>query len=335
MKKVNHPYPPFDFNFYLDTDVSSENSSKNLDELSNPVVLENKKFFQVTPYARGFCNICGKETVFFCKNLVHPRDYLVCMHCGSTSRYRSIARGLISALQDLTGKEIGSLFDLRELRLGRKVVVYDTQLPFSLGVVTYSIPYFLSLSKDIELHLSDLHCKKDEVGLNGELISNQNLQGLTFESGKFDIVITSDVMEHVRLPSKAHAEISRVTKKNGFYVFTVPHFRHSYETYFLIKVHDEEDSSKDENLVEPVYHGDPNSGDAAVVYQVFGLEIDDELKALSFVVEYTAEKFLHQGILGTELFLCRKIEGGVADEVTAIPAINPRKSSLLKRIFGL
>lgn len=335
MKEVNHPYPPFDLNFYLDTDVSLDVNLKNLDELNSPVGVENKKFFQTTPYARGFCNICGKETVFFCKNLIHPRDYLVCMHCGSTSRYRSIARGVISALQELTGKEIGSLFDLRALRLGKKVVVYDTQLPFSLGVVTYSIPYFLSLSEDIELHISDLHCKKYEVGLNGELVSNQDLQRLTFESGKFDIVITSDVMEHVRLPSKAHAEISRVTKKNGFYIFTVPHFRHVYETHFLIKVHDEDDSSKDENLVDPVYHGDPNSGDAAVVYQVFGLDIDDELKTLFFDVKYTDENFLHQGILGTELFLCKKTEGCVSNEISATPIIHPTKKSYLKRLLGL
>ena len=332
MKKINHPYPPFDFNFYMDTDVSFKQEYQREDEFKNSEAVENKNFFQFTPYVRGYCNICGKESVFFCKNLVHPRDYLTCMHCGSTSRYRSIARGIISALQELTSKKIKSLFDLQYIDLQRRVVIYDTQLPFSLGIVTYPIPYFLSLNKNIELHLSDFNCKKNKIGPHGEIISCQDLQNLKYESGKFDIVITSDVMEHVRLPWRAHGEISRVTKKNGFYIFTVPHFRHTKETHYLIKIHDENDPSKDENLVEPVYHGDPNSGDGALVYQVFGLDIEDELKGLSFDTTYTNEDFVDLGIIGTELFLCKKNKDS---DSLKNPNVQFGKPSFLKRILNL
>lgn len=335
MKKTNHPYPPFDFNFYIDTNVSFNQNYKREDEFKSSVAFENKDFFKFTPYIRGCCNICGKESVFFCKNLIHPRDYLVCMHCGSTSRYRSIARGIISALQELTSVKIASLADLNFLDLGRKVTVYDTQLPFSLGIATYPIPYFLSLSKDINLYLSDFNCQKDRVGLNGEIISNQDLQKLKFESGKFDIVITSDVMEHVRLPSKAHAEISRVTKTGGYYIFTVPHFRHTKETYQLIKVHDEGDPATDENLVDPVYHGDPNSGDGVIVYQVFGLDIDDELKKLCFDVDYTDQAFLELGIVGTELFFCKKNEDHLSGKQSVLSGSRSVKFSFLKRFFNL
>ncbi len=331
MKKINHPYPPFDFNFYMDTNVSFEQDYQREDEFKSSEAFENKNFFHFTPYIRGYCNICGKESVFFCKNLVHPRDYLTCMHCGSTSRYRSIARGIISALQELTSKKIKSLFDLQNINLERKIVIYDTQLPFSLGIVTYPIPYFLSLNKNIELHLSDFNCKKDKIGPHGEIISIQDLQNLNYESGKFDIVITSDVMEHVRLPRKAHSEISRVTKKGGYYIFTVPHFRHTKKTHQLVKIHDENDSSKDEHLVEPVYHGDPNSGGGALVYQVFGLDIEDELKELSFDTSYTDEKFIDVGIVGTELFVCKKNKD--SDDVKN-QNIRYKKPSLLKRILS-
>ena len=56
-------------------------------------------------------------------------------------------------------------------------------------------------------------------------VTNQNLEALTFPDASFDVVLTSDVLEHVRLDGRAHAEIRRVLKPGGAYVFTVPHFR--------------------------------------------------------------------------------------------------------------
>ena len=106
------------------------------------------------------------------------------MHCGSSSRYRSIARGIISALQELTSEKIGSLFDLQNINFYRKISIYDTQIPFSLGVVTYTIPYFLSLCKNIELYLSDFNPRDEQIGINGEIISCQDFQNLNYESNK-------------------------------------------------------------------------------------------------------------------------------------------------------
>jgi hypothetical protein len=334
MKHEHHPYPPFDFNFYIDTDISFEQNYQRAEEFQNQIAVSNRDLFKFTPYIRGKCNICGKETVFFCKNLIHPRDYLICMNCGSSSRYRSIARGVISALQSLTSKQIDSLFDLKNINLYRNISIYDTQIPFSLGIVTYPIPYFLSLSENIELYLSDFNSQDEQIGVNGEVISSQDLQNLNYESNKFDIVITSDIMEHVRLPNKAHAEISRVTKNNCFYIFTVPHFRDSYKTNYLVKVHDENDPDKDEYLVEPVYHGDPNSSNAAIVYQIFGLDLDDTLKKYSFDVKYTNDSFIENGILGTELFFCKKSDLRSPLQHCEVEKKYSTKPSILKRLLN-
>ena len=49
-------------------------------------------------------------------------------------------------------------------------------------------------------------------------VTNQNLECLTFADESLDIVITSDVMKHVRLDDRAHREIHRVLKPGGIYM---------------------------------------------------------------------------------------------------------------------
>lgn len=305
-RKEHHPYPPFDFNFFIDTEITRFPVYKPIEDLDERTA-KIAEYFDNTPYLRGSCNICGKETVYFCKNLAAPRDYLVCMNCGSVSRYRSLARGIISAIQKLTSVHIDSLADLKTVDLGKKITIYDTQIPFSLGVVTYPIPYYLSMNKDIKLYLSYFSQKPDRHWVNEENVSQQNLESLKYKSETFDLVITSDVMEHVRLPHKAHAEIARVVKSKGFYLFTVPHDRTQQESECYVKIHDENDPAKDEYLVEPIYHGDPNSKDSALVYTNFGLDLDKTLQSLGFNVVYTKEQFTSLGIVDTELFYCKKI----------------------------
>jgi SAM-dependent methyltransferase len=50
----------------------------------------------------------------------------------------------------------------------------------------------------------------------------QNLESLTFDAHAFDLVITSDVMEHVGNPIQAFAEIGRVLAPGGAHVWSVP-----------------------------------------------------------------------------------------------------------------
>jgi len=50
----------------------------------------------------------------------------------------------------------------------------------------------------------------------------EDLTRLTFENDLFDVVITSDVMEHVFDPSKAFSEIFRVLKSGGLHIFSIP-----------------------------------------------------------------------------------------------------------------
>ena len=102
---------------------------------------------------------------------------------------------------------------------------------------------------------------------------NQDLQRLTFDSGSFDLVITSDILEHVRDPKAAFQEIKRVLKPGGRHVFTIP-LQYPMPSKTISRV----DTSTDEDglLLPPIYHGD-GTGGKSLVYTDFGKDVLDDL----------------------------------------------------------
>ena len=261
------------------------------------------------PFLEGRCNICGFATRFFYTDPALFRESLICAHCLTTSRYRSIARGVLEAVRRLRGVEAPSLAELPRRVRGRRLAVYDTQPPFDFGASAYPIPEILGDRAWLNVRVSTFRPGERLGRRLGPRMTNQNLECLRFGDASFDVVITSDVMEHVRLPDRAHREIRRVLKPGGIYLFTVPHFRNR-ETFTRVQVVDPDDPARDLYLTEPEYHGDANSPDgSALSYRSFGTDLDAELSGLDFEVEYTKQDFPESGILNTELFLCRVRDG--------------------------
>ena len=253
----------------------------------------------------GFCNICGRSTRFLGSDPALYRESLNCAHCLATSRYRSIARGLLEAFRALAGVDARSLAALPEGGVSRRLSVYDTQTPFSTGASAYPIPELLSRCAWIDLHLSTYRASEESGKPLAPRTTNQNLERLTFEDASFDVVVTSDVMEHVRLDDRAHREIRRVLRPGGVYLFTVPHFRNR-ETLRRVEIVDPADPSRDRHLMEPEYHGNANAQDGrALAYRGYGTDLDETLRTLGFSVEYTKQDFPENGIRNTELFFCR------------------------------
>ena len=266
----------------------------------------------------GVCNICGESTHFSCDDPALARESLTCAHCLATSRYRSIARGLLEAFRRLAGVDARSLADLPVHGLEgdapggvpRRVSVYDTQTPFSTGASAYPIPDWLARCSWIDLHLSTLRPGRQPGEALGKRTTNQDLERLTFPDASFDIVVTSDVLEHVRLEDRAHREIRRVLRPGGVYLFTVPHFRNC-ETVTRVEIVDPDDPSRDRHLMEPEYHGNANAEDGrALAYRAYGIDLDERLRKLGFSVEYTKQDFPENGIRNTELFFCRLEDAG-------------------------
>jgi GT2 family glycosyltransferase/SAM-dependent methyltransferase/glycosyltransferase involved in cell wall biosynthesis len=256
----------------------------------------------------GHCVICGQQSQFFYQDPALWRESLTCEHCRSTSRYRSIARGLLRAINELTRVSAPSLEDLPHAS-NQPLRVYDTQPPFYYTPCAYPLPDLLKATGWIEVELSNYKPHKPMGVKLAKGITNQNLECLTFADASMDIVITSDVMEHVRLDDRAHAEIYRVLKPGGIYLFTVPHNRGAEKTVTRVQITDPADPSKDVHLLEPEYHADANSDNenGALAYRLYGRELEEHLQQLGFAVDYTRNDMTELGILSTELYYCKKV----------------------------
>ncbi len=264
--------------------------------------------FSEHKYVTGHCVVCGNQSRFFYEDVNLWRESLNCQHCRSTSRYRSIARGLLRAINEFTGLEASSLSTLPRSS-NRRLRVYDTQPPFYYDPCAYPLPDLLKGTGWIDVELSNYKPNKQMGAVLAEGITNQNLECLTFSNESMDIVITSDVMEHVRLDDRAHLEIYRVLKPGGIYIFTVPHDRNWEKTLTRVQVNEPDDPSKDVHLLEPEYHGDTNNdGDGGVLaYRTYGRDIEEYLTKLGFEVDYCRDDMSQLGILNTELYYCRKV----------------------------
>ena len=270
--------------------------------------------FGRSPYLAGRCNVCGKSTVFYCENRLLYRESLFCAECQTTSRYRSIARGVLRASRELAGVDAPSLAELAARGSpSRTLRVYDTQVPFQNPISAYPLPLLLRRCPWIEVETSLYRPARPRGEAIEPGVTNQNLEHLTFLDASFDIVITSDVMEHVRLDGRAHGEIARVLRPGGVYLFTVPHFREVRDHLIRVEVTDPDDPSKDRFLTEKEYHGDANAEDGrALSYRSYGTRLDEELAGLGFRVEYSKADDPAAGIMNTELFYCVKTPGAAS-----------------------
>lgn len=258
------------------------------------------------PFLLGTCNVCGARTAFVWRDRAPLRESLSCLGCRTTSRYRSMARGLLLAIRELAGIEAPSLAELP--RTGPPLRIYDTQVAFDHPPgAAYPLPDLLAETGWIEVMTSRYLPDRPWGDRLGPSTTNQTLEALTFADASVDVLLTSDVMEHVRLDARAHREIARVVRPGGRYLFTVPHSRALERTLERVRVHDEADPDRDEHLLDPEYHGtaDP-SASGTLSYRVYGTDLDATLAAVGFAVDYHYDQVPEHGILDTELFVCRR-----------------------------
>jgi hypothetical protein len=212
------------------------------------------------------CSVCGSITVI---TNVKPnlRESCNCIRCRSTNRQRQLAYVLCSAAGSMTGRDFSSL---KEVAASRDLVIYNTEAGRAIHRQLSTMKNYVCSE-----YFGDRHRSGDFV--RGKM--HQDLMGLSFEDETIDIVISSDVFEHIPDPYRAHKEVYRVLRPEGRHIFTVP-FR---QTEFI----DERRTLIDfrgniVHLKKPVYHGDPIRRDGALVHSVFGLEMLVNLRKIGF-----------------------------------------------------
>lgn len=197
------------------------------------------------------CTICGHSSVFL-RTGNDPFIGIRCVRCRSTTIHRALYR----ALQTRFG------LGLERLRGCR---VYEASAHGA---------FFRQLSRmsrrvGFELWGSELY----EGWVPGEYYNGvrcEDLERLTFDDEMFDLVTSSEVMEHVENLERASAQIWRVLKPGGWYLFSVPIDLSRERT--VQRARRTEDGARID-LLPPEFHGDPVRGERGVfTWRTFGAD---------------------------------------------------------------
>ncbi len=219
------------------------------------------------------------------------RETLQCNHCVASMRQRSLAAALLDCLNDRWDTDLQSVADLAAHGLGGLRLLntdnFSAMTQLLLGVEGYSRCSYLP-ERAFGLPLAPGY-------------SNQDLQRLSFADSSFDLLLTSDVMEHVRDCDSAHREIYRVLAPGGIYIFNVPCDMHMEEDICLVDTTTPEDVF----LCRPQYHGDPLS-DGVLAYRVFGRSLIAALESIGFEVQFHLMQRPEQLIIEGDVFVARK-----------------------------
>ena len=213
-----------------------------------------------------YCNICGKTSKPSRGRENTPNDYL-CVHCKSSIRYRSQAKAIMSVYGQ--GRFL-SLSDAIKSPDFKKLKILEVAIKGSLVRVLSKSPNYQ------QAYFWD----NVQPGNARQGIRCEDLQSLTYPDGSFDLVITTEVMEHVADPTKAFREIHRVLRPGGSYIFTIPvrvPMRPQTKTRAI------ENSDGEVQHVEPPHYHISGIGDPSLVYTDFGFSLFSELRKQGFL----------------------------------------------------
>lgn len=237
-------------------------------------------------HVRGLCTVCGERVQFtpFTDNL---RESGGCPLCGSSNRQRQMAWMLRRELGLAIAAPLGPSAD---------VAIYNTEA---------NGPVHARLKNHPAYECSEYWGDKAQYGDFVDGVRNEDIQALSFGDASFDFVLSSDVLEHVPDPYRAHREIFRVLKPRGCHIFTVPYGESSLCDDVRATLVDGEIRYH----AEALYHGDPVRPDQGVlVCTIFGQEMLVRLKKIGFDTELWRLQEPECGILGpgADVFVSRK-----------------------------
>lgn len=231
---------------------------------------------------RGYCPICEKGTLFY-KTGDWLRDHLLCLRCRSIPRWRA----LIGVLQE-------SFPSWREMDLHES---------------SPAGPASAKLSRECRRYVGTHFFPNVPVGTMFRGFRCEDLQAMTFADESFDLMVTSDVFEHIPDPARAFREVARILRPGGAHVFTVPWF---YWKPTLVRAVIEDGQIR--HLEPPDYHGNPIDEAGSLVFTEWGAELCHFIQEHSGLT--TTAIRIHdpsQGIEGKfiEVFVSRKRTGGI------------------------
>ena len=237
----------------------------------------------------GYCIVCGQNSTFRfdptkisaqlkqvwglsdrLTETFNRKESMYCSNCGSSLRIRCLCSALIQTFSEITGKACKSFVELLNEEGFRSMRIAEIN---HCGVL-HSF-----LARHPNLYYSE-YIPGVPGGSEYNGIRCEDLGELTYPSDYFDIILTSDTLEHVPDPEKAFSEIYRVLKPGGFHLFTIPVIPSQGATIRRARLVDGEHQF----LLPAEYHG-PWEREDVLVFTDFGMDIVHELELFSFVTD--------------------------------------------------
>lgn len=168
----------------------------------------------------GVCQACGEEATFLYKEVIsdelakqwklstslqkayNMRESMNCSACNCSARLRALAKALINVFNPGSDSLKKSIEE---------------------GVFNNKKIAEINACGDLHQFLKDIPLLAySEYASSYPEIKTEDLQRLSYADGTFDIVLTSDTLEHIPDHKKAISEIYRILKTGGMHIFSVP-----------------------------------------------------------------------------------------------------------------
>ena len=207
----------------------------------------------------------------------------------SSSRYRQLA---IAVLAESLRGHFDSLAEFAAAKASKEMQVWNTEHEGAISEALRDMRGFVASEYFGQSHTPGTFVKK-----NGKRVRHEDLKSTSFKNDTFDLILSSEVFEHVPNPYEAFKEVLRILKPGGKHIFTVPFFeRNGKDTIFATL---EEDGVFRWTGDEKPMHGDSVRPEGIPVFTIFGQELARKLCGLGFHVEVkVVENIPEAGILG-------------------------------------
>lgn len=234
---------------------------------------------------KGLCNFCGGKT--FDLTSYNWRDDLRCKGCLSSNRKRQIL-GVLLEEYDLPFDSPAS-----ELKRSPKLKIHALENQRCWTSLT-----------SCDVTMSEYLGEDRKPGQLVDGVRHEDVQAMSFGDNSLDVLISSDVLEHVPRPYGAHEEIFRCLRPGGRHVFTVPFLAHRA----LDEVRATIEGGKLVHHLPPEFHHDPLRAEGVLVFTLFACEMIVKLERMGYAVKMKRLHHPRLGILGSNglVFVAKK-----------------------------
>lgn len=223
------------------------------------------------------------------------RETLRCRACAATMRDRQIAHGLLQVVRERFGQDATDLAAYRRQPAGT-LRILDSDSFSPINRVLRGLPGYV--------HSQFVPGLDNGSALpDGSVVVD--LERIPFPDASFDVILSSDVMEHVADDTTAHRQIFRCLAPRGAYVFTIP-YDPSMQGNRTLTVRTGQPGAMSHLFLDRHVHGDPHSDGGIVAHRIYGRQLLDELAAMGFDPAFLVVDEPGNGIYGGDLFVARK-----------------------------